>query len=460
MDQPRSLWLPNDAPDANQLSVPTPVFRSSCDPCASSKVKCDQVRPVCRRCILSGACCFYGISRKHGPSTIHSRHSRRKSCLKGKATAARLASSASEEAKIHVISPMQPELYTPNSDLRIGPLTLEAEINQKPLECRDQATSDFFDFNLPGATTPGFMDSLSGRSPTSVSIIDQDFGHCPPVELSVTYGDSLAPEHEGSVHSDFTIENRRPLRQASSSIAGVYSDAVYASVGGNLVTDEIEKCQGPQSCFSIASSTLQMLCEQNTQISSNVSSSRSSSSGATIRTTASSSRRPGNDNILHYNKTAIANITSLLNCPCAQDPYLAMLYASIVSKTLLWYQCAGGSSQTKLGQCSRIFLNPSASGSSSKNSEIEQSVTVTPLPITVGDFELDADDRKALSKFLLLSELRKAGLLIDHMANKFGRSGDNMSERSGSIYVMLGAWLKAELARTIRDVEVQQLETS
>ena len=82
------------------------------------------------------------------------------------------------------------------------------------------------------------------------------------------------------------------------------------------------------------------------------------------------------------------------------------------------------------------------------------------MPITVGDFELDADDRKALSKFLLLSELRKAGLLIDHMANKFGRSGDNMSERSGSIYVMLGAWLKAELARTIRDVEVQQLETS
>ena len=460
MDQPSSLCLPNDAPDANQPFIPTPVLRSSCDPCATSKVKCDQAKPVCHRCILSGACCKYGVSRKHGPSTLHSRQGRRKSSLKKGVTATGTFSRASKETNMGPIPPMQRELCAESSNLQLLSPILEGRIAPVTLESWDQGISEVFGLNFPSTATPDLLNSLNGPSPTTASNIDQHLGYCTAVEPSVINGDGLLAQFEGSVHSDFTMEKFWSPSNPSNSIGGVYRNAAETSLNRNMVMDEIVKCQEQQSCFSVACSTLQVLCDKNYKIGSNLSSSTYSSADAARQTKASMSSFSGLDNILRRNKKAITNVTSLLNCPCAQDPHLAMLYASIVSKTLLWYQHAQGSSQTKLGQCSRILMDQSPTAPSSQNSKLQPGVTVALLPITVGDFELDGEDRNFLSKFLLLSELRKAGRVIDQMANKFGRSGVNMEERSDSIYAMLGAWLKDELAETIRNVEARRPETN
>ena len=42
------------------------IFRSSCDSCASSKIKCDQDRPTCARCANPGIRCNYSPSRRMG----------------------------------------------------------------------------------------------------------------------------------------------------------------------------------------------------------------------------------------------------------------------------------------------------------------------------------------------------------------------------------------------------------
>ena len=47
-------------------------FRSSCDSCSASKVKCDQGLPTCARCVNLGIKCNYSPSRRMGkPPAIH-----------------------------------------------------------------------------------------------------------------------------------------------------------------------------------------------------------------------------------------------------------------------------------------------------------------------------------------------------------------------------------------------------
>lgn len=47
-------------------------FRSFCDSCSASKVKCDQGLPTCARCVNLGIKCNYSPSRRMGkPAAIH-----------------------------------------------------------------------------------------------------------------------------------------------------------------------------------------------------------------------------------------------------------------------------------------------------------------------------------------------------------------------------------------------------
>ena len=44
----------------------TSKLRSSCDACASSKIRCGKERPVWARCVATNGSCVYGISQKFG----------------------------------------------------------------------------------------------------------------------------------------------------------------------------------------------------------------------------------------------------------------------------------------------------------------------------------------------------------------------------------------------------------
>jgi hypothetical protein len=162
------------------------------------------------------------------------------------------------------------------------------------------------------------------------------------------------------------------------------------------------------------------------------------------------------DSVLSITKTAVANVLQLLNCSCSSDPHLAMLYSSITSKILTWYQIAAGVKPASLGSST-----PSLSGASSPSSSVFSTPLSTPSlesttfdieikPIKIGYFEFDEEHQAILRRQIVLRELKKCGTLVDALANWGGNAKTQQTE---FLYDVLGAWLKSGLSKTLQEVE-------
>ncbi|KAH6880099.1 hypothetical protein B0T10DRAFT_565871 [Thelonectria olida] len=184
--------------------------------------------------------------------------------------------------------------------------------------------------------------------------------------------------------------------------------------------------------------------------------------------------------VLTRNRDVVARLGMLLNCPCARSPHTAMLYSSIVSRVLLWYQQAACNVSTTgvsssfppmlAGLATQDTL-PSLSTSTTLKAfdagtgDDSSSVSVLPTPVTVGSFQ--SEDRRvqtALTNCLILSELRKVGSLIDSFislgtaASDLQNTGDacpaagefsaNMVD--ANLFASLGGWLQTEHRRIVR----------
>ncbi|MCJ1223725.1 hypothetical protein MMC12_000368 [Toensbergia leucococca] len=164
---------------------------------------------------------------------------------------------------------------------------------------------------------------------------------------------------------------------------------------------------------------------------------------------------PTLDHILGTTKIAISNVSTLLKCSCASDPHLAILYASIVSKILNWYQFAGGiriNSFLPNTAAAALPATRTTANESKHGFESSMGPGVPTIPIKIGAFSPDNEDQEALRWQLLLRALRKVGLLIDTLATSHIESRNDMGESEGGLYGILGAWLKSELLRTIREM--------
>lgn len=168
------------------------------------------------------------------------------------------------------------------------------------------------------------------------------------------------------------------------------------------------------------------------------------------------------DSVLSITKLGVQSVLQLLHCPCSSDPHLAMLYSSITSKILTWYQIAAGVDVTT---CSSKSVSPSLSSSSYASSPASSGLSSplsTPLaesdmtfdiqvqPLRFGLYEFDEAEQERLRRQVVLRELKKCGQLVDALANW---RGDGLSEQAEFLYDVLGAWLKSELYRTVREVE-------
>ncbi|KAJ8131531.1 hypothetical protein O1611_g2093 [Lasiodiplodia mahajangana] len=169
------------------------------------------------------------------------------------------------------------------------------------------------------------------------------------------------------------------------------------------------------------------------------------------------------DRVLHLNRNAIDRLTRLLGCSCRRSPHLAMLYASIISRILVWYQQAVG---CKKSWCPNTTPSDSMSvagshGTASSGSPAEDIPTlsrttgfvVEPMQLTMGAFKIDDQAVQAtLRSHLVLSELKKAACLIDHFTSQ-GLGGSNTASSVDALYTSLGNWLRSELSRTVKEIK-------
>jgi hypothetical protein len=167
------------------------------------------------------------------------------------------------------------------------------------------------------------------------------------------------------------------------------------------------------------------------------------------------------DAVLCVTKEAVQSIKQLLSCSCAADPHLAMLYSSITSKIITWYQIAAGTRGATFNSPPTPALSaissPSASSSTIASplptpSSSSSAFNIKLQPLKIGQFEFDEADQEALRRQVVLRELKKCGALIESLAN--WRSESN--EQAEFLYDMLGGWLKSELYKTVREISGEQ----
>ncbi|KAH6975836.1 hypothetical protein EDB80DRAFT_594528 [Ilyonectria destructans] len=161
------------------------------------------------------------------------------------------------------------------------------------------------------------------------------------------------------------------------------------------------------------------------------------------------------DHVLRLNSEASERLGALLSCPCARSPHLAFLYASIISRVLLWYQQAAGYTQSASWSHATPDCSPSMGGSDHTTAAAAPYTTgmaVVPAKMTIGSFNVDDLRIQTALKIQLLSgEMRTAGRLIDQFTslNSGGQCQTDDSNFSSvdRLYQSLHSWLRGEHSR-------------
>ncbi|MCJ1420216.1 hypothetical protein MMC32_006573 [Xylographa parallela] len=199
------------------------------------------------------------------------------------------------------------------------------------------------------------------------------------------------------------------------------------------------------------------------------------------------------DYILRRNRESGERLGRLLTCFCARSANLALLYASIISLILTWYQqAATGCTQSllqspitaltsamdtashRVSSPGFIFGPPSPwastttstvnTGFPSTPTLADAATVLAPTQMAIGSFNIDDQQvQTALRIQLLLGEVRRTGQLIDGFATHSGSSGsrDEFAFSSlDSLYKSLSSWLRREHAQTVEIMRSRLKEVS
>ena len=141
------------------------------------------------------------------------------------------------------------------------------------------------------------------------------------------------------------------------------------------------------------------------------------------------------DQVLIKNKTAIENAYNLLACSCSNDPHFALTLALICNKILGMYEAVIKTSGLTSESPTTRMLRPSNSGPS--------------IPITVGAYQMDAEDEERIRIQIVVNELRKVKGLVDRYASKYCNSVGGTGE---GIYSALEGFLRSKLTTTLQEL--------
>ena len=140
---------------------------------------------------------------------------------------------------------------------------------------------------------------------------------------------------------------------------------------------------------------------------------------------------PPLDKILHANRGAVSTLGELLQCPCAQQPHLALLCMATISKALSWYRLAINLSFKSSTQPSKTrnesssphshthsySMTPGPNMSAAATNAIPDRTYGRPRASTIqiGVFDLEEEDEAMLVRSVVITEVKKVARLVDFM---------------------------------------------
>lgn len=187
-----------------------------------------------------------------------------------------------------------------------------------------------------------------------------------------------------------------------------------------------------ESCTNLASATLQSL-----HLPQNFCQSNPTSAPSGLAPTSSI------DQVLATNRRAIQTFHQLLQCPCSGNSGMILALSLIILKILSCYTAIGRST----------FSRPAGSVISDHTSNSstpweDDRGMVMDIPISMGAYQIDAEDEMHLKLQLVINELRKVSKLIDSFQGRYCR---NLPSGDG-IYGALEKFLRAELKTASKEL--------
>ncbi|KAI1780726.1 hypothetical protein F4818DRAFT_396598 [Hypoxylon cercidicola] len=432
-----------------------PRLRSSCDGCGTAKLKCDRNHPECGRCRALGLTCVYGISRKFGKP----QRGREAQAMDLRAELPRALSHA-PRASEYPIS-MDVDKFEGKNDG--GNITA---LNYSPLSgintIYDNTATD-----LVNGTdkSDAYTDPL-GPSLSNFVSLDLD-----EWIFSRHHGDNLWTPNDldisTSPEATHTHWREQPTTHQHEKVT---YDQDNSSIANNRGHDCTREAHDLLSSLSFASLNKMAI------------------SPLTLAPSPGAGEGVPLDHVLRINREASDRLTRLLTCPCARSPHLALLYASIFSRVLIWYQQAAGCAQTASWIPTSAMADPeaapnggsmlsraaSSSGSGASPSPWS-STAVTPdntsIPTTshtsslgvvhtqmaMGSFNIDDQCvQAALNLQLVLSEMKRASCVVDLFSSRAFYSSSSQANPDSTgfggddgLYKSLSSWLRGEHTRII-----------
>lgn len=411
-------------------------LRSSCDRCGAAKLRCDRNQPECTRCLSVGIACVYGVSRKAG------KPARKRDRLDDHSCCGSTGSSVGNS-----IVPSSGSVSSLDS----------------------------------GSTAWGKMDGYRDSLMTSVHVLDAFRDN--PIDLSLPalnlldFDDHLSASHEtepiSTLGSPELEHYSTPAEPAKASRIQV-DENIYFNRGFMLPISSKD-----HNCCREAHNILGGLSLLNPNLVSSTSRSVADSTSAISGTTVNCLPL---DHILRLNRKSSEQLGYLLACSCARYPHLALLYASIISRIMTWYEHAVSGSQKaswspevadtdtvlchlsppgymtgSLSSWSSSTLNTGGAGTPTMTGTTDIAVTSTHM--TMGSFDIDDKQvQTALRTQLLLGEIRRTSHLIHLFASRSSSDLDEFTFRGvDSLYESLSSWLRIEHSR-ITDVIQSKLK--
>ena len=434
-----------------------PKVRSSCDGCGAAKLKCDRGQPECSRCVSYGIPCVYGISRRMGKPRRDS--TRRNSVPTTSSDSTRTA--AADYANCTGADTLEKD----SEMLDLGLFSNLSDHSDNGFEIGFGTLDDLHGDLMLGQSLP--------------SLTPPDLGKW-DVALDDLLAENLrnAPGYTAAESSNFSSNARsrtpRPSQDSPMPPASIRGHDCALDAHGILESLSVHHLS--QACNAPPSLPVTLSTPATTP-------------GGTVHQSVSL------DYVLRLSREASESLSQLLNCSCARSPPLTLLFASIISRILVWYQQAAGSGpapgshsqSTSLSSSSSwtldtatewpTVLSPrfdSGSGrgssvgtwSSMGASTIESSVrassgakgvsTSAPTNMTIGTFSVDDQGvQTALELQLLLGEMRRVGILIDQFTSRESEKCPHSTRAHGgsthggldNLYQSLDQWLRGEHSR-------------